>query len=115
MNAAHSRKLHGEMLSHGAPFLWRLLLPFLVAGVMIYRLDGQTWAQSFLNAAMLLGGMGPVGDMHNDVARVLAGVYALSAGLVFVLIAGVMLHPVMLEAVRRYHLEGPAPRRGERG
>jgi zinc transporter ZupT len=94
------------MIRHGAPFFWRLLLPFIGIGMSIYLADGQPWPKAFLNAAMLLGGMGPIGDMNKWWTMVLAGFYALASGLVFVLIAGVMLQPVMLEAVRRFHLEG---------
>ena len=115
MSSTHNRNLHRQMISHGAPFFWRLLLPFVGVGMAIYLLDGQSWPVAFLNATMLLGGMGPVGGMNHDWAMVLAGLYALAAGLVFVLIAGVMLQPVMLEAVRRFHLESPPPPRRHGG
>jgi hypothetical protein len=99
------RHIHKQMIASGTPFFWRLLLPFLAIGVLIYKADGQTWTVSFLNATMLLGGMGPVGDMHKGWTMILAGVYALVAGLVFVLISGAMLQPVMLEAIKRFHLD----------
>src|SRR5262245_13839149 len=104
-----SKHIHRQMLRHGAPFFWKLLLPFIGVGMAIYIADGSSWPAAFLNATMLLGGMGPIGEMHHDWAMILAGLYALAAGLVFVLIAGVMLQPVMLEAVRRFHLEGGGP------
>jgi hypothetical protein len=54
---------------------------------------------------MLMGGMGPVGDMHSTAAKYLAGTYALLAGIVFLVVAGVMLAPVIHEGLRLFHLE----------
>lgn len=94
-----------RMLRHAAP-LFPLLLAFLALGVAIYRYaDHRTWADAFLNAAMLMGGMGPVGDMHSTAAKYLAGIYALLAGIVFLVVAGVMLAPVIHEGLRLFHLE----------
>jgi uncharacterized membrane protein len=94
-----------RMLRHAAPLL-PLLLAFLALGVAIYRYaDHRTWADAFLNAAMLMGGMGPVGDMHSTAAKYLAGTYALLAGIVFLVVAGVMLAPVIHEGLRLFHLE----------
>jgi uncharacterized membrane protein len=98
------------MLRHVWPLVGKVLLPFLGVGVAIYHfVDGQSWTDSFLNASMLMGGMGPVGDMHSEIAKVLAGVYALAAGLVFVLIAGVMMQPVVHDTLRLFHLEKEGP------
>jgi hypothetical protein len=47
-----------------------------------HALEGYSWVDSFLNAAMLMGGMGPVGSLHTDAGKVFAGVYALYCGLV---------------------------------
>jgi hypothetical protein len=100
-----ARQLMWRMIAHASPVLW-VLAPFLAIGVAIYHFaDGQPWADSFLNAAMLIGGMGPVGEMQHDIGKILAGMYALAAGLVFVLIAGVMLQPVVHDALRLFHLE----------
>ncbi len=94
-----------RMLRHAAP-LFPLMLAFLGLGVAIYRFaDHRTWADAFLNAAMLMGGMGPVGDMHSTGAKYLAGIYALLAGIVFLVMAGVMLAPVIHEGLRLFHLE----------
>jgi hypothetical protein len=79
----------------------------LAAGMMIYHwIEGLPWADAFLNAAMLLGGMGPVDRLHTTAGKWLAGGYALFAGLVFIVLAGVMLAPVMHAVLHHFHLEG---------
>jgi hypothetical protein len=52
---------------------------------------------------MLLGGMGPVDPLHTTVGKLLAGGYALFAGMVFLVLAGVMLSPVMRHALHWFH------------
>lgn len=87
-----------------------VLLPLgaatLGAGMLIYHnVEGLAWPDAFLNAAMLLGGMGPVDRLQTTEGKWLAGAYALFAGLVFIVLAGVMLGPVIQVALHRFHLE----------
>ena len=86
------------------------LLPLGIAtlglGMAIYHwVEGLPWADAFLNAAMLLGGMGPVDPIHTTAGKWLTGSYALFAGVVFLVLAGVMLAPVMHHVLHRFHLE----------
>lgn len=75
-------------------------------GMAIYHwAEGLSWADSFLNAAMLLGGMGPVDPLHTEAGKWLAGCYALFAGVIFLVLAGVMLAPVIHHTLHRFHLE----------
>jgi hypothetical protein len=54
---------------------------------------------------MLLGGMGPVDPVRTMAGKWLAGGYALFAGVVFLVVAGVMLAPVIHHLLQRFHLE----------
>ena len=86
------------------------LLPLAVGtlglGMAIYHwVEGLAWSDSFLNAAMLLGGMGPVDPLHTTAGKWLAGLYALFAGVVFLVLAGVMLAPVFHHVLQRFHLD----------
>lgn len=94
---------------HMASRVWTLL-PLLVAtlfaGMLIYHsVEGLAWPDAFLNSAMLLGGMGPVNQFHTTAGKWLAGVYALFAGLVFIVVVGTMLAPVIHAVLHRFHLE----------
>jgi len=78
----------------------------LALGMAIYHwAEGLAWPDAFLNAAMLLGGMGPVDPLHTTVGKLLAGFYALFAGVVFLVLAGVMLVPVIHHVLQHFHLE----------
>jgi hypothetical protein len=81
----------------------------LFLGMAIYHwVECEEWSEAFLNAAMLLGGMGPVSPIKTEAGRWLAGMYALAAGVVFLVVAGVMLSPVVHHVLQ--HL-GLAPTR----
>lgn len=61
------------------------------------------WRDSFLNAAMLMGGMGPVEVPQTDGGKVFAGLYALYAGLVFLITAGLLLTPTVHRVLHKFH------------
>jgi hypothetical protein len=72
-----------------------------MSGYMHY--ERMPWRDAFLNASMLLGGMGPVDALHSPHGKIFAGCYALYAGLVFIVSAGVILSPVVHRIIHRFH------------
>lgn len=60
---------------------------------------------AFLNAAMLLGGMGPVDSPATEGGKLFAGIYALYAGLVFILAAALILTPIAHRALHKFHCD----------
>jgi hypothetical protein len=99
------------MFAHGTALLL-LVLGALGLGMAIYHwAAGMPWTDSFLNAAMILGGMGPVNQLSTNGAKVLAGLYALFSGLVFLVVAGAMLGPLVHTVLHRFHVESPETKR----
>ena len=87
-----------------------LILPFallsLGLGMWGYmRFEGMHWADAFVNAAMLLGGMGPVNPLRTVGGKLFAGLYALYAGLLFLIGAGFILAPFFHRVLHRFHWE----------
>jgi hypothetical protein len=69
-----------------------------------HRLAGYSWIDAFLDTAMLLGGMGPMGpDLPDDPAKLFAGFYALYAGLLVLVAAGVLFAPVVHRIMHHLH------------
>ncbi|HEX6766141.1 MAG TPA: hypothetical protein VF103_11700 [Polyangiaceae bacterium] len=64
-----------------------------------------SWLDGFLNSAMLLGGMGPVDPPKTDGGKVFAGLYALYAGLVFLVTAAILAGPVLHRLLHKFHWE----------
>ena len=95
----------GRMLGSGVALL-PLAVATLAIGMVLYHVQEQlSWADSFLNAAMLMGGMGPVDRVQSSAGKWLIGAYALFAGLFFIVIAGVMLAPMFHHVLERFHIE----------
>lgn len=75
-------------------------------GVVGYHaLEGMPWIDSLLNASMILGGMGPVGELHTAAGKIFASAYALFAGMVFLVVAGILFAPIFHRFLHKFHLE----------
>lgn len=78
----------------------------LGAGMLGYHeLEGLSYLDAFLNASMLLGGMGPVDFPKTDGGKLFAGLYALYSGLLFLVLTAIVLAPVLHHVLRRFHFE----------
>ncbi|HWW94884.1 MAG TPA: hypothetical protein VN375_16065 [Vicinamibacteria bacterium] len=99
------RAFLGRMAKHA---LGAVVLGFgaLCVGMAGYHwLEGLSWVDAYLNAAMILGGMGPVAELHTTAGKIFAGSYALFAGVVFLVVAGVVLAPIVHRALHRFHAD----------
>jgi hypothetical protein len=105
---------HGERLLPRKAFLWRLarhvgVATAIVAGSLwvgmlgYHHFERLGWLDAFLNAAMLLGGMGPVESPATPGGKLFAGLYALYAGMVFLIVASIALAPVVHRILHRFH------------
>ena len=78
----------------------------LCIGIFGYHfIAGFGWVDSLLNAAMILSGMGPVGTLNSDAAKIFASCYAIFSGVVFISASGILLSPVFHRVLHRFHLE----------
>lgn len=60
---------------------------------------------AFLNASMILGGMGPIGDLPNDASKWFASLYALYSGVALLTIVATMLAPTVHRFLHKLHLD----------
>jgi Na+/glutamate symporter len=92
--------------------LWRhsaltaaVALASLAVGVLGYHVTGDLpWIDALLNASMILGGMGPVDDMHSNAGKLFASGYALYSAFVVLISAGILVAPVAHRIMHRMHL-----------
>jgi hypothetical protein len=72
-----------------------------IAGYMCF--EHLSPLDAFLNSAMLLGGMGPVNPPVTDAGKLFAGLFALYAGLVFIVTAALLFTPLLHRVMHRFH------------
>jgi hypothetical protein len=94
-----------RLIRHGtiALILIAVSLGLGIAGYMLF--EHLSFVDAFLNASMLLGGMGPVASINSTGGKIFAGFYALYSGLVFLVVAGLLLAPVVHRVLHRFHWE----------
>ena len=84
-----------------------LIAVSLFIGMLGYHVfERLSWIDSFLNASMLLGGMGPVETPQTYGGKLFAGTYALYCGLAVIAVAAIILAPIVHRILHSFHLEG---------
>ena len=92
-----------RLLGHLAAAM-ALVAVSLLAGIFGYQyFEDLEWRDAFLNAAMLLGGMGPVDMPETDGGKLFAGLYALYAGVIFLVVTAIVFTPVIHRILHTFH------------
>ena len=76
-----------------------------------HYLEKLAWLDAYMNAAMILSGMGPVAPIQSSAGKLFAGSYALFSGLAFITSLGVVLAPVFHRFLHKFHLEADSKRK----
>jgi hypothetical protein len=83
-----------------------LLAVWMLLGMFGYHwLAGLPWMDAFLNASMIVGGMGPVDVLTTPSAKLFVGIYAIFSGVIFLGVFGLLIAPVLHRFMHRFHLE----------
>ena len=95
----------GRMLK--AIGLWCILAVVgLAIGMAGYAsFEGLSLADSYVNAAMILSGMGPMGELKTTAGKIFAGSYAIFSGLLLIIATGFVLAPIFHRVLHHFHME----------
>jgi hypothetical protein len=78
----------------------------LAIGMVGYHgTEGLSWLDAFLNASMILTGMGQVNELHTAAGKLFAGCYALFSGVAFLTAVAVLFAPLFHRFLHRFHLD----------
>jgi hypothetical protein len=93
-----------RMLKHigiGVAFI----IASLFAGMCGYHYLGElSWIDAFVDASMILSGMGPVSPLKNDAVKLFAGIYAIYSGLLFISFIALILIPIFHHMLHKFHI-----------
>ena len=88
--------------------VWALLIILISLGIGMagyHFIEKLSWVDALLNASMILGGMGPVNELHSNSGKIFASIYALYSGIAFLVITGIFFAPVAHRFLHHLHLE----------
>jgi len=87
--------------------LWLALTVIgLLIGIAGYaKFEGMSIVDAYVNAAMILSGMGPIGELKTTAGKLFAGTYAIFSGLIIVIATGFILAPIFHRVLHRFHVE----------
>lgn len=78
----------------------------LAVGMMGYHYyEDMAWIDAYVNAAMILSGMGPISTLHTDGGKAFAGTYALFSGIVFLLVMVIVFAPIFHRFFHKFHFQ----------
>jgi hypothetical protein len=99
------RRFAGRMLK--AIALWCMLAVVgLAVGMAGYGgFEGMSLTDSYVNAAMILSGMGPMGELKTTAGKIFAGSYAIFSGLLLIIATGFVLAPIFHRVLHHFHVE----------
>jgi hypothetical protein len=108
-----------EPLASSRRFIGRLLASVLIAGALVglsllvgmwgyHHFEGVPWLDAFLEASMILSGMGLARALNTAGGKVFVGFYALYSGLILLLASGLILAPILHRLLHRFHLDSGA-------
>lgn len=97
------KKFAQRLLGHFLAALG-LLAGSLAFGMLGYAVfEHLSCIDAFLNSSMLLGGMGPVNMPQTAAGKLFAGLYALYAGLAFIVTTALLFTPILHRLLHRFH------------
>src|SRR5580700_494703 len=100
------RKVYLQRLVRNACMGVGVIFGSLFIGMLGYHhFEKMGWIDAFVNAAMILSGMGPVATLQTDGGKIFAGCYALFSGIALITILGIIFAPVIRRFLHKYHLE----------
>src|SRR5438874_713024 len=101
-----SRPVFYARLARSASVGLLIVLVSLAIGMAGYHfLERMSWLDAFVNAAMILSGMGPLGPLQTSAGKFFAGCYALYSGLALITSIAVIFAPVFHRFIHKFHLE----------
>jgi len=100
------RKEYYRRIVHNVGLGTGVLTVSLGVGMTGYHhFERLPWIDAFLNAAMILSGMGPVATLQTDAGKFFAGCYAIFSGIALISILGIIFAPVVHRFLHKFHLE----------
>jgi hypothetical protein len=95
-----------KRLSHNICFGLLIIIISLFVGMLGYHhFEHLAWVDAFVNASMILSGMGPMGTLATSGGKIFAGLYAIFSGVIFLVVIAIVFAPVVHHFFHRFHMD----------
>ena len=99
------RQFYARMARSAAVALLVVVVALGIGMVGYRAFEPMSWVDAYVNAAMILSGMGPVSSLQTDGGKIFAGCYALFSGLAFLTSLGIIFAPAVHRFLHKFHAE----------
>jgi hypothetical protein len=107
------RRAFYARVARSVALAFAIVMASLGVGMAGYHgFEGLSWLDAFLNAAMILSGMGPVASIQTAGGKLFAGCYALFSGLALITTLAVIIAPLFHRFLHKFHMEADARTKG---
>jgi hypothetical protein len=112
---ASKEVFHRRLIRSGSVGFVMVVISLAVGMAGYHFFEGLSVLDSFVNAAMILSGMGPLHDPTTAAGKVFAGIYALYCGFAVLVIAAIAFAPVVHRVLHHFHIEEDQEAMGRTG
>jgi len=101
-----SRDVFIRRFSRNLLFGFMIVSCSLFLGMLGYHhFENLSWTDSYVNASMILSGMGPVSTLQTVGGKIFAGSYALFSGILFLVVVAIVFAPAIHWFFHKFHME----------
>ena len=100
-----SEAFRTRMFRHGFLALIVMVLCLILGMLGYHFLEGLGWVDAYVNAAMILSGMGPLDPLKTTAGKLFAGTYAIFSGVAFLTTVGFFLAPIAHRLLHKFHFD----------
>jgi hypothetical protein len=99
------KEFYRRLAYHAVLGVMVIIVSLGIGMVGYHTLEKLSWVDAYVNAAMILSGMGPVSTLQTDAGKIFAGCYALYSGIALISVVGIIFAPVIHRFLHKFHLE----------
>lgn len=99
------KEYYRRIMHHAAMGVMVIIVSLGIGMIGYHTLEKLPWIDAFLNASMILAGMGPVATIQTNAGKIFAGCYALFSGIMLIFFLGIIFAPVIHRFLHKFHLE----------
>ena len=101
---SHTQRFFRHIARNGIIVVFVISFSLFIGMCGYHYLEKMSWLDAYLNAAMILAGMGPITPLETDSGKLFAGSYALFSGIVFLVAVALLLAPAFHRVMHKFHM-----------